>query len=315
MTKTEYRALRKQLDFEPSVTGATLSVLIVLGTFGAGFVLLRTGHTLTYVLSQLLFALGAFQAFAVVHDCGHGSFARSKWVNTLVGHLASLLCLTPYFSWKYIHHQHHVWSGNTEKDPAVRVLHKWRTEGRVPPFPRFAWRTWVPVVAAMQQVVFATYPLAMLRKGRLDFSKAWRAALSVLFLVFALAALSWIGDVDLVANFGLAALFYLYLTEVINVPHHMDRPGHDGKLPVWEQGDTTRSCDYPPVLARLVAFNFNLHVEHHIFPTLPWYRLHKATEAVKATGRYEGSMGVKWVMKNRRRPLESVALVRAEKLG
>ena len=34
-------------------------------------------------------------------------------------------------------------------------------------------------------------------------------------------------------------------------------------------------------LAIALSYNFNLHTEHHLFPTVPWYSLPKVTEKVK----------------------------------
>ena len=45
--------------------------------------------------------------FIIKHDCGHGSFFRSRWANELVGSLCSLVMLTPYAYWRRQHARHH----------------------------------------------------------------------------------------------------------------------------------------------------------------------------------------------------------------
>src|ERR1700724_3740272 len=45
--------------------------------------------------------------FIIQHDCGHGSFFKSRWANDLVGSLCSLLTLTPYAFWRRQHARHH----------------------------------------------------------------------------------------------------------------------------------------------------------------------------------------------------------------
>ena len=45
--------------------------------------------------------------FIIQHDCGHGSFFRSRWANDLVGALCSLFTLTPYLMWRRQHAGHH----------------------------------------------------------------------------------------------------------------------------------------------------------------------------------------------------------------
>jgi omega-6 fatty acid desaturase (delta-12 desaturase) len=45
--------------------------------------------------------------FIIFHDCGHGSFFKSRKVNTVVGYLTGILNFVPYHSWRYNHAQHH----------------------------------------------------------------------------------------------------------------------------------------------------------------------------------------------------------------
>jgi len=54
--------------------------------------------------------------FVLAHDCGHGSFSRSKTVNSIVGHTLNSLILVPYHSWRITHRDHHKNTGNYERD-------------------------------------------------------------------------------------------------------------------------------------------------------------------------------------------------------
>src|SRR5690348_12749079 len=45
--------------------------------------------------------------FIIQHDCGHGSFFRSRRANELIGRLCSLVTLTPYAFWRRQHARHH----------------------------------------------------------------------------------------------------------------------------------------------------------------------------------------------------------------
>src|SRR5579864_5538416 len=45
--------------------------------------------------------------FIIQHDCGHGSFFRSRRANDLIGTLCSLVTLTPYAFWRRQHARHH----------------------------------------------------------------------------------------------------------------------------------------------------------------------------------------------------------------
>ena len=75
---------------------------------------LEISYWLTLVLS--VFAAGFLvRIFILFHDCGHGSFFRSKRMNTVVGIITGLFVFTPYHRWHRDHHIHHQTVGNLDK--------------------------------------------------------------------------------------------------------------------------------------------------------------------------------------------------------
>src|SRR5882757_4826356 len=50
--------------------------------------------------------------FMIQHDCGHGSFFRSRFANDWVGRVIGVLTFTPYDFWRHTHAVHHASSGN-----------------------------------------------------------------------------------------------------------------------------------------------------------------------------------------------------------
>ena len=57
--------------------------------------------------------------FIIQHDCGHGSFFRSRWANELIGSLRSLMTLTPYALWRRQHARHHgSWNNLDRRAPS-----------------------------------------------------------------------------------------------------------------------------------------------------------------------------------------------------
>jgi fatty acid desaturase len=206
----------------------------------------------------------------------------------------------PYFPWKYQHALHHVWTGNLDKDPTLRLLRDWRTTRRVPLALRIAWRSWLPLGAAMNHVVFWSHPVAVARSGnagqlrRCIASLVWLAA-SYTGLHYAWPKLFCFG------NFALAIFLYLIAVELVNLPHHADQRTTTGKLALWEQAYSTRSCYYPKLVSELLVLNFNFHIEHHLFPTLPWYRLRSARALIRpALGAgYNEAIGIAWNLEHR----------------
>ena len=63
----------------------------------------------------LLAGLFLVRIFIIFHDCGHGSFFKSKKANNRLGFLTGLLTFTPYFHWRWEHSVHHATSGDLDR--------------------------------------------------------------------------------------------------------------------------------------------------------------------------------------------------------
>jgi omega-6 fatty acid desaturase (delta-12 desaturase) len=90
-----------------SVVPYILLWIIMIKTFGISY-------WLTLLMS--VFAAGfLIRIFIIFHDCGHGSFFKSKRLNTIVGIITGLIVFTPYHKWHHDHHIHHQTVGNLDK--------------------------------------------------------------------------------------------------------------------------------------------------------------------------------------------------------
>lgn len=302
----EYLALKRQLNFEPRTWVLLAWVALDAAIVGLALWLLDGRGTLAWALAQPLLTLAFFNAFSLLHECGHGSASRHPWLNVIVGCAASLLCFIPYYPWKYIHQKHHAWTGNLDHDPVLRSLRRFRDDG-IPLVVRVAWRSWIPLGALLQHIVYWAYPLQMVRDGEMTPRKLLRCALSIAWplAVYGLLLARW---PTLLLHMLPAVVLLLLAEELVNAPHHADVSVFDERLPIWEQYKATRSCDYPPGISELLVLNFNYHVEHHLFPVLPWYRLRRARALVReALGPlYTEAVGLSWNVEKRTRALDEL---------
>jgi len=67
------------------------------------------------VVSSLVIAVFTIRAFIIFHDCGHGSFSRSRRLNTLVGSVIGVAVFTPYTYWTRAHIRHHATTGDLDR--------------------------------------------------------------------------------------------------------------------------------------------------------------------------------------------------------
>ena len=99
-----------------------------LATSFGGFVATCTAMYLCLAVSlwitlpiSVLAAGFLVRIFIIQHDCGHGSFFRSRWANGLTGNLCSLITLTPYAIWRRQHARHHGSWNNIDRRAASGV--------------------------------------------------------------------------------------------------------------------------------------------------------------------------------------------------
>jgi fatty acid desaturase len=315
MTRAEHQAIRSQLSFQRHYVFTLIYLLVDAGLFALGLWLLASGDRFGYFVSQFLFAVIFFHNFAILHECGHGTASTSRWLNTLTGLYSSPLCFMPYFPWKYIHTEHHTFAGDVDHDPTLKAIRDYREDQRFKNgLIGLAWRSWVPLLAFIQQLVLWSYPLMLLKLGRLRGRRLACSIFSIalLPLSYGTAHYLWPQLFNL-ANFALSFVIYLVLLELINFPHHIGTEIHRStdkgkKRVLWEQTRVTRSCYYPVVMSELLLLNFNFHIEHHLFPTLPWYQLRRARTLVRQAlgNEYQECVGISWNLENRSKPAREV---------
>ncbi len=74
--------------------------------------------SVSYWISALLAVIAAgflVRLFIIFHDCGHGSFFKTRKANLIVGSIFGILAFTPYYKWHRMHMEHHATVGNLDK--------------------------------------------------------------------------------------------------------------------------------------------------------------------------------------------------------
>ncbi len=85
--------------------------------FIAWYVMYRSLEV-TYWLTLALSVLAAgllMRIFIIFHDCGHGSFFKSRRANDIWGAITGVLTFTPYYQWRHDHAVHHATAGDLDR--------------------------------------------------------------------------------------------------------------------------------------------------------------------------------------------------------
>ncbi len=91
------------------ISTATLLVIFWIAALWS----LETSYWLTLAVSVPA-AMMVVRLFMLQHDCGHGSFFRSRRLNDYIGSAIGVVTLVPYTYWRKTHALHHASSGNLE---------------------------------------------------------------------------------------------------------------------------------------------------------------------------------------------------------
>ncbi len=86
----------------------------LIGLWVLMYFTVQTSWLLTIPLAVIAGGL-VVRTFIIFHDCGHGSFFKSKRINNIVGYWAGVLTLTSYKHWRWEHAQHHASSGDLDR--------------------------------------------------------------------------------------------------------------------------------------------------------------------------------------------------------
>lgn len=303
-----YSFVRKNVDFSKSNFHLFLNLAIDLTILSITVFTLQNENIYLPTLTIPLIAILMFRGFAIMHDATHKAIHHNRMINDFIGIFYSSFCFLPFRFWKNSHLQHHFWSGNVEHDPVMAFVKSFPSfNANKKKIHNMIWKSWIPILAIVQNIVFWRLAIAQIK------SKEFKLA-HILDLIIPIGF--WISLSFLTTNFFtkicllLGVVTYLMAVELVNFPHHLGLKylQNEVHLPVWEQNVTARSCHYPFLIEKFVTLNFNLHIEHHMFPDAPWHVLPEIKKQVMPilgnSYIYEKNIG--WNIKNRSLNLEDV---------
>ncbi len=240
-----------------------------------------------WITMPLAILAGGFMVrlFIIHHDCGHGSFFKSRKANDILGFITGVLTFTPYYHWRWEHALHHSTSGDLDRrgtgDIWTLTVQEYLDSSRRK---RLAFRlTHNPVL------LFGEAPVALLlvkhrfpkaEAGQRERHSVYWTNLPVLGMA---VALSWV--------FGLKAYLLIQLTVAMvagSVGFWLFYVQHQFEGVYWERRG---EWDYTEAALRGSSFyklpkvlqwfsgNIGFHHLHHLSPRIPNYHLERCHKA------------------------------------
>ena len=273
---------------QPSTGRALWQIANTFIPYAGVWCLMYWSLSVSWWLTVPLAALAAgflVRIFIIFHDCGHGSFFKSRWANDIVGFIAGVLTFTPYYHWRWEHGIHHGTSGRLDKrgtgDVWTMTVQEYLESTR---WKRFAYR-----LARNPFVLFGIAPMVVFvvmeripsaKASRRERESVWWMNLAILCLVI---GLSWI--------FGIVTYLLIQLTVTTvagAVGVWLFYVQHQFEDVYWERGE---NWDYAaaalqgssfyklPKILQWFSGNIGFHHIHHLSPRIPNYNLQRCYDA------------------------------------
>jgi omega-6 fatty acid desaturase (delta-12 desaturase) len=271
-----------------SVPRAAWQIVNTLVPYAVLWYLMHLSLAVSYwLVVPLAILAGAFmvRVFIISHDCGHGSFFKSRMANDILGTITGVLTFTPYHHWRWEHAIHHSSSGDLDRrgtgDVWTLTVQEYLEASR---WKKFSYR-----LARNPIVLFVLAPLFLfLVMQRFPKLKApLRERLSVYWTNLALLAIAG----GLIWVFGFKAYLIIQLTVLMvagSAGVWLFYVQHQFEGVYWERSG---EWDYAtaalkgssfyklPKVLQWFSGNIGYHHIHHLSPRIPNYHLEKCHKA------------------------------------
>ncbi len=209
------------------------------------------------------------------HECSHGTAFKTPWMNNVVYQIASFCMVRNSATWRWSHARHHTDTVIVGRDPEIAVM-------RPPEFFRLianffgifdAWNGWTRMLYNAMGKIHpeeATYIPAQEQHKVITVAR-----ISVLIYAATIALAVWMGSILPLMVIGLPRLYGAWHHIMTGLLQHGGLADN-----VTDHRLNSRTVYMNPI-SRFIYWNMNYHVEHHMFPMVPYHRLPALHERIK----------------------------------
>ena len=273
---------------KPSVGRAVWQIVNTLVPYAGLWYLMYLSLSVSYwLVVPLALLAAAFQVrvFIIFHDCGHGSFFKSRIANHILGVITGVLTFTPYYHWRWEHAVHHSSSGDLDRrgtgDVWTLTVQEYLESSR---WKRFAYR-----LARNPIVLFVLAPLFLFliwqripnpKSGGRERRSVYWSNLGILLMV---GGLIWVFGwkaylvIQLLVTMtaGSAGVWLFYVQHQFEGVY-WERAGEWDYATAALKGSSFYKL---PKVLQWFSGNIGFHHIHHLSPRIPNYHLEKCHEA------------------------------------
>lgn len=237
---------------------------------GAGGAVLAASMVTVYwqwLLLAPLYLLAAASLHGIslfTHEAVHGTLARDRWINGVLGALCAIPVLQNFSAYRVLHLRHHAHLGEDNDPDHYAAYTRW---------------TWLIFLMNWGRLLIG-YPAYITMIPILGFKHGTTAdRAGILAEIAATLLAAWLCLAFLPAQWLLQGWLIpmLFINTMVNI-----RGMSQHTLLVHSDDEVlgTRTILTSPVV-RFFMCNENFHLEHHLYPGVPWYHLPRVHEALR----------------------------------
>jgi fatty acid desaturase len=209
------------------------------------------------------------------HEMGHGTAFRTPWMNDVVYQIASFMVMRNPVTWRWSHARHHTDTIIVGRDAEIAVM-------RPPDLFRLVcnffgiFDAYYSMKALIRNAMGHLTPdeksfIPEMEQGKAILAARVHVAIYAATVIAAVASASWLP----LMLIGLPRLYGAWHMVMVGLLQHGGLADN-----VIDHRLNTRTVYMNPV-SRFLYLNMNYHVEHHMFPMVPYYNLPKLHELIK----------------------------------
>jgi Na+-transporting NADH:ubiquinone oxidoreductase subunit F len=272
--RDKMRELLQRRDW-PALRDTILWFALIIGSGWAAYALWRAGSWWAAVPFMIYGILYASTSDSRWHEAGHGTAFKTNWLNDALYEIASFMVMRESTLWRWSHSRHHSDTIIVGRDPeiavprppdilslilsffSIRAIPKYfrhvllHCAGRVAPEER----TFLPE-SEYNKVFIRARIVLLIYAGVISMAIYQHSLLPLMFV-------------------GLPTLYGSWLMPIYGYTQHAGLAEN-----VLDHRLNCRTV-YMNVVNRYLYWNMNYHLEHHMFPLVPYHNLPKLHEIVK----------------------------------
>lgn len=209
------------------------------------------------------------------HECGHGTPFRTTWMNDVLYQIASFCMIRNPITWRWSHARHHTDTVIVGRDPEIVAMRPPQLRMillnlfGIYDAPQGLWRMLLDAVGRHDSEELSFIP----QSEHYKLARVARIWVLIYALVIGLAIL--FNSIIPLLIIGLPRLYGTWHQVLTGVLQHAGLADN-----VIDHRLNSRTVYMNPI-SRFIYWNMNYHIEHHMYPMVPYHKLPQLHELLK----------------------------------